>query len=253
MLVGLTIAFLLALSITATALSQEPAQYQVIKVKFKVLDREGGILPGVALSARLDAGSNRLPPDKLLKVGASKDEYIYSVDDATYSLFSNEQTSNADGILEVPFIVFQNRPDQIDYELNAYYGKERTNRIFPKDRKRAFSATDDGAFLSLQIDALPPFTMPRILVAIACWLGATLMGALLFFRGVYKSLLSAGKSIDLSRALCWSGVLLISLIALGCAYWLFLPKIINLYYFFIFLFVIWLLHMLFTVFPKRSS
>jgi hypothetical protein len=79
------------------------------------------------------------------------------------------------------------------------------------------------------------------------------MGALLFFRGVYKSLLAGGRSIDLSRALCWSGVLVISLVALGLAYWLILPKILNLYIFLGFLFAIWFLHMLFIVLPKRTS
>jgi hypothetical protein len=46
-------------------------------------------------------------------------------------------------------------------------------------------------------------------------------------------------------------VLLVSLISLGLAYWLFLPKLISLYIFLAFLLAIWFLHLLFAVLPKR--
>jgi len=235
----------------SASVAQAPAQYQVIKLKYKILSSDGDILPGATLAARLDTGSSRMAPDKNLKAGTGEDEYAYSVDDPGHTIFSSEQTSNADGLLELPVIVYQNRPDPIDYELIVFYGKERSNRVYPKDQKRAFSSADAGATVTLQVNAVQPLTFPRLLMALLCWLGATVMGALLFFRGVYRSLLASGKSIDLSRALCWSGVLLVSLLSLGLAYWLFLPKLMNLYIFLGFLLAIWFLHLLFAVLPKR--
>jgi hypothetical protein len=237
---------------TVSLLGQEPAQYQVIKVRFKVLSRDGEVLPRASLAARLDSSSARVPPDKTLKAGLGRDEYSYSTDDSTFSVFSSEQISNEEGALEVPFVVYKNRPDSIDYELACFYQNDRINRLYPHGRKRAISYSDAGSLVTLTVDALPPLTLPRLLLVIAAWLGATIMGALLFFRGVYRSLLAQGRPIDLSRALCWSGLLFVSLTAMALLYWLSLPKILNLYVFIAFLLVIWLLHLVFTVLPKRT-
>ena len=243
----------LGLSLFAASLNAaEPTQYQVIKVRFKLLSRDGEPLSGASLASRLDSSSSRLPPEKSIKAGAGKEEYSYSTDDSTYSIFSNEQIANEDGLLEVPFVVYRNRPDPIDYELSCFYDKDRINRLFTNNRKRSISSSDSGTLVTLTVDAVPPVTFPRLLLVIFAWVGATIMGALLFFRGVYKSLLSKGKPIDLSRALCWSGVLLVSLIAAALLYWLLLPKVVNLYIFIGFLFVVWVLHLVFTVLPKRA-
>jgi hypothetical protein len=79
------------------------------------------------------------------------------------------------------------------------------------------------------------------------------MGFLLFFRGMYPRWLANGKSIDLSRALCWSGTLLICLFALGLIYWWLLPRIFGLWIFFALLFVIWLAHLAVSVSARRRT
>lgn len=235
-----------------TGLAQTPTQYQVIKVRFQILSRGGEPLPKATLAARLDSSSSRKPSDKTIGAGQEQGEYAYSADNPEYTIFSSEQISGEDGLLEVPFVVYKDKPDPIDYELSCLYGKERSNRLLVKNQKQAISSADGGTLITLTIDALAPLPVSRLLIVILVWVGASIMGALLFFRGVYRALLSEGKPIDLSRALCWSGVLLISLTAMALLYWLLLPKVVNLYIFMAFLFAVWLLHLIFTVLPKRA-
>jgi hypothetical protein len=231
---------------------QQPAQYQLIRVRYRLLDRNGRPLPKASLLARLDPTSSRLPPDRTLRTQAGSEEFTYSQDDADFIIFSNQQYADDAGIAELPVIVYANRPDPIDYELNSLYGSERMNRVASGDRRAAFTASDAGNTRELRLDAVGRVPTMNYLMAAGLWLGATIMGGLLFFRGVYRSLLSGGRSIELSRALCWSGSLLITLIAMALAYWFFLPHILNLYVVLGFLFVIWFLHLLFTVVPKRA-
>ena len=239
------------LLVPAVDAQQQPAQYQLIRVRYRLLDRNGRPLPKASLLARLDSSSTRLPPDRTLRTQAGNEEFTYSLDDSDFIIFSNQQYADDAGIVDLPVIVYSNRPDPIDYELNSLYGSERANRLQPGNRRAAFTASDAGSTRELRLDAVGGVPSLNYILAAGLWLGATIMGGLLFFRGVYRSLLSSGRSIERSRALCWSGSLLIALIALGLVYWLFLPHVLNLYVVIGFLFVIWFLHLLFTVIPKR--
>ncbi|MCW5976552.1 MAG: hypothetical protein KIT09_00670 [Bryobacteraceae bacterium] len=232
--------------------AQQPAQYQLIRVKYRLLDRNGRPLTRASISARLDSGSSRAPSDRTLRTLAGSEEFVYSLDDPGFIIFSNQQYADEAGMTELPVIVYANRSEPIDYELSSLYGVERTNRVAARDRKAAFTLSDAGSTRELRLDAVGGVPSMNYLIAAGLWLGATIMGGLLFFRGVYRSLLAGGRSIELSRALCWSGFMLITLVALGLAYWLFLPHIVNLYVLTVFLFAIWFLHLLFTVLPKRA-
>lgn len=231
----------------SVAYAQEPAQYQLIHVRFRLIDKNGDVLEKVNLGARLDAKSSRPPANKILKVG----DIEYSLDEQRYIFFS-QQLSDAHGMVEVPFIVYENRTDPIDYEINASYGTDKGNKVTDHDQRQAFTSEDNGKARTVRLDVIAERPALNYVIGFVAWLFATAMGALLFFRAIYQSLLASGKPIDLSRALCWSGALLVSLTALGLVYWFLLPQILNLYVFFGFLFIIWFLHLLFTVMPKRG-
>jgi hypothetical protein len=231
---------------------QEPAQYQVIRVNFRVTDRNGKPLPNASLLARLDPSSGRPAPDRVLKARLGGEEYIYSIDEPDYVIFSNQQYADQDGIVSLPVIVYANRPDPIDYELNGMYGQERANRVPPNSRKRSFSAADIGATMPLAFDVVGDVPASNYLVALGIWIAAAVMGSLLFFRGVYRYLLASGRSIEISQALCWSGSLFVAVAALGLLYWLLLPHVVNVYIVLGFLLAVWLAHLLFTVLPRRA-
>jgi hypothetical protein len=229
------------------ASAQEAAQYQLIKVKYRLVDKNGDVLEKVNLGARLDLKSPRPPADRTLKVG----DIEYSTDDPKFTYFS-QQLSDSHGMVEVPIIVYDNRPDPIDYELGASYGTDKGNKVTERDQRQSFTSSDNGVTRTIRLDVVAERPALNYLIGLAAWVIATIMGALLFFRAIYQSLLSSGRPIDLSRALCWSGALLVSLTALGFVYYFLLPQVLNFYVFFGFLFVIWFLHLLFTVMPKRA-
>ncbi len=229
-----------------------PAQYQLIRIKFRVIDLDGRPLENASVSARLDSDSSRKPPDRTLRVKAGEDEYTYSQDDSSYPVFSNQQHVNADGIAEVPFIVYANRTDPIDYDLSILYKEANRNVVFASDRKRPVTIQDAGMTQTLRANVRRQVPVPEFLLAISAWIGITVMGCLLFFRGVYRRLLEGRKAVELSRALCWSGALFICLFALGLVYWWVLPHIFSVWMFMIFLAVIWLAHLLVTVMSRRT-
>ena len=243
-----------AAALVAPAVAQEPPQYQVIHVPYRILDRAGRPLAHAQLAAKLDPSDAQQLPERTLRARVGGDEYLYSLDDERYTIFSELQTSKSDGLVDLPVIVYANRPDDyIAYQLNCLYGATRTNQVYPDRRKVWYKAADAGKQRTLYLDVVGEVPVTNWLIGTVAWLGATLMGALLFFRGVYPRMLAGGHSIDHSRALCWSGALFVSLAALALFYWLFLPQVINLYLFLGFLLVVWFVHMLVTVVPSHTQ
>ena len=94
---------------TAAPTTPPPAQYQLIRVRYRVVDLDGRPLENASISARLDADSSRKPPDRVIKVKAGEDEFAYTQDDSGFPVFSNAQHVNAEGLAEVPIIVYANR------------------------------------------------------------------------------------------------------------------------------------------------
>ncbi len=238
---------------TAAPTTPPPAQYQLIRVRYRVVDLDGRPLENASISARLDADSSRKPPDRVIKVKAGEDEFAYTQDDSGFPVFSNAQHVNAEGLAEVPIIVYANRTEPIDYDLSALYKEANRNVLFAADRKHAYSLQDTGAIQNLRANVRRQVPTSEFLIALIAWIGISIMGLLLFFRGVYPRLLDGRRSIDLSRALCWSGALFVCLLALGLVYWWVLPHIFSVWMFLILLAVIWLAHLLMTVIPRRAA
>jgi|CZKS01.1.fsa_nt_gi hypothetical protein len=239
------------------ALAQEPASpaaYQPIRIKFRVVDLDGRPLEGASVAARLDPESTRLPPDHVLKAKSGADEFTYTLSEQMFPVFSTQQHVGPEGFCEVPFIVYSNRQDQpIDYEMLVLYKEPNRNVLFSADTHRSVTNTDDGKGFTLHTNVRKQVELSSLIVALIAWFGVTVMGFLLFFRGMYPRWLANGKSIDLSRALCWSGTLLICLFALGLIYWWLLPRIFGLWIFFALLFVIWLAHLAVSVSARRRT
>jgi hypothetical protein len=229
----------------------QPAQYQVMRIRFQVLDLDGRPLEGSIVAARLDSASTRMPPDKPLKVKSGDEEFIYGTEEQ-YPIFSTKQTASDDGFAEVPFIVYANRSDPIDYQLSVAYKGHRKNYLVAQEQARAVSMQDSNATYTLHADVRREVKSTHLIVAIVAWLGVTAMGFLLFMSALYPRWLKAGKPIDLARALCWSGVIFVSLAMLGIVYWWLFPHFINAWVFFGALIAIWLIHLLATVLPQRA-
>lgn len=230
-----------------------PAAYQPIRVKFRVLDLDGRPLEGATISARLDPASTRMPPDKVLKGKSGADEFTYVPGEQMFPIFSTQQQVGPEGFCEVPFIVYSNRPDAIDYELSGLYKQPNREVLVSADTHQSFTNGDDNRLIILHTNVHKQLVLSSLLVALAGWIGVTIMGALLFFRAIYPLCLSKGIAVDLGRALCWSGALLICLFSLGLLYWWLLPHIIGLWIFFVLLFAIWLLHLLFSMLAERRA
>ncbi len=247
---------ILALACAAMAQTQQtaPAAYQPIRVKFRVVDLDGRPLEGAAVSARLDPESSRLPPDKVLKARAGADEFAYNLGDDRFTVFSTQQHVGPEGFAEVPFIVYSNRADQpIDYELLVQYKEPNRNVLFASDSHKAMTTGDDGRVITLHANVRKEVAVSNLVIGLIAWLGITVMGFLLFFRGMYRRWLQNGKSIELSRALCWSGTLFICLFAMGLIYWWLLPRILGLWLFVGLLFAVWLAHLLVSVGMQRRT
>lgn len=228
-----------------------PAAYQPIRVRFRVLDMDGRPLEGATISARIDPTSTRLPPDKILKAKSGADEFTYTVGEQMFPIFSTQQQVGPEGFCEVPFIVYSNRNDAIDYDLDGLYKEPNRQILVSIDAHQSFTNGDDNRLIILHTNVRRQLALSSLLVALAAWIGATIMGFLLFFRGMYRYWLARGRSVDQSRALCWSGTLLIWLLSLGLVYWWLLPHIIGLWIFFSLLFVIWLLHLIISVLTQK--
>jgi hypothetical protein len=231
-----------------------PAAYQPIRVRFRVVDLDGRPLEGASVAARLDPESSRLPPDKVLKAKAGADEFTYSLGDDRFTVFSTQQHVGPEGFTEVPFIVYSNRADQpIDYELMVQTKEPNRNVLFAADTHKAMTTGDDGRTLTLHANTRREVAVSSLVIGLIAWLGITVMGFLLFFRGMYRRWLQGGRSIDLSRALCWSGTLFICLFAMGLIYWWLLPRILGLWLFVGLLFAVWLAHLLVSVGMQRHT
>jgi hypothetical protein len=228
-----------------------PAAYQPIRVKFRVLDLDGRPLEGATISAHLDTVSTRVPPDKVLKGKSGADEFTYTLGEQMSPIFSTQQQVGTEGFCEVPFIVYSNRSDAIDYELDGLYKQPNKQVLVSADIHQSFTNGDDNRLIILHANVRREFMISSLLVALAAFLGVTLMGFLLFFRGVYPFLLSRGWSIDASRAVCWAGTSLICLAALMGFYWWLLPHYINVWVVLAFLLAIWILHVLVSMLTHR--
>lgn len=250
----LTLGILLAACVVPAQEHTAPAAYQPIRIRFRVIDLDGRPLEGASVAARLDPESTRLPPDHVLKAKSGADEFSYTVGESMFPVFSTQQHVGTEGFSEVPVVVYSNRPDQpIDYELLVLYKEPNRNVLFSADVHKSMTNSDDGKVFTLHTNVRKQVELSSLLVGLIGWLGVTIMGFLLFFRGMYPRWLANGKSIDLSRALCWSGTLLICLFALGLVYWWLLPRILGLWMFFILLFVIWLAHLAVSVGAQRRT
>lgn len=244
---------LLTVSFAAAQGPNAPAAYQPIRVKFRVLDLDGRPLEGASLAGHLDAESSRLPPDRVLSAKSGADEFSYSLGDPGFTIFSNQQHVGPDGYCEVPFIVYSNRAEQpIDYELMALYNQPNRNVLLAADMHKGLTNADDGRTFILHANVRKQFEISSLLVALACWIGGTIMGFLLFFRGLYRYWLSNDKSVELSRALCISGTLFVCLFTLALVYWWLLPHIIGVWVLFGVCLTIWLLHFVVTMTTKRA-
>lgn len=246
------------LAVACAAMAQQPqtapAAYQPIRMKFRVVDLDGRPLEGASVAARLDPESSRLPPDKVLKAKAGADEFTYTTGEQMFPIFSIQQHAGAEGFAEVPFIVYSNRPDQpIDYELLVLYKEPNRNVLFAGDTHRALTSGDDGRAVTLHANVRREVAVSSLVVSIVAWLGITVMGFLLFFRGMYRRWLQNGKSVELSRALCWNGTLFVCLFAMGLIYWWLLPRFLGLWLFVGLLFGIWLAHLLVSVGMRRRT
>jgi len=247
---------ILAMGCAALAQTQQtaPAAYQPIHMKFRVVDLDGRPLEGAAVSARLDPESSRLPPDKVLKARTGADEFTYAQSDDRFTEFSTKQHVGPEGFSEVPFIVYSNRADQpIDYELLVLYKEPNRNVLFSGETHRSVTSGDDGRQVTLHANVRKEVAVSSLAIGLIAWIGITVMGFLLFFRGMYRRWLEKGKSIELSRALCWSGTLFICLFAMGLIYWWLLPRILGLWLFVGLLFAIWLAHLLVSVGMRRRT
>ena len=245
------------LLLAAAAMAQQqaaPAAYQPIRIKFRVLDLDGRPLEGASVAARLDPESSRLPPDKVLKAKAGADEFTYTVGEQMYPIFSSQQHVGPEGFAEVPFVVYSNRADQpIDYDVMVLYKDPNRDVLFASDKHRPETNSDDGRVVTLHTNVRKELAASSLLISLVAWLGITVMGFLLFFRGMYRRWLDGGKSIELSRALCWSGTLFVCLFALALIYWWMLPHILGLWLFVGLLFAVWLAHLLVSVSMQRRA
>lgn len=240
----------------ATALAQEPspappAAYQPIRVTFQVLDLDGRPLEGASIAARLDPASTRLPPDKEIKAKSGAEEFKYMAGEQMFPIFSTQQTTGPDGRCEVPFIVYSNRNDAIDYDLDGLYKEPNHQVLVSGDAHLSLTNGDDKRSIVVHANVRRQLALSILLGALAAWAGITIMGFLLFFRGMYRYWLSNGKPIDLARSLCWSGTILICMVGLGLVYWWMLPHIVGLWLFFSLLFAIWLLHLIVSMLARN--
>lgn len=230
-----------------------PAGYQPIRVKFRVLDLDGRPLEGATISARLDPASTRVPPDKVLKAKSGADEFTYVLGEPMYPIFSTQQQVGPEGFCEVAFIVYSNRSDAIDYELSGLYKQPNREVLVSADTHQSFTNGDDNRLIILHASVRRELLLSSFLIALGAWIGITIMGFLLFFRGIYPFWLNRGWAIDRSRALCWNGVLLVCLGTLAVAYWWLLPHVIGLWLFFSLLLAIWLLHLIISMLSGRQA
>jgi hypothetical protein len=169
-------------------------------------------------------------------------------------IFSINQHVSPEGYAEVPFIVYSNRADQpIDYVLLVQYKEPNRNVLFASERHKAMTTGDDNRVMTLHSDVRKEVAVSNLLIALIGWIGITVMGFLLFFRGMYRHWLQNGKSIELSRALCWSGTLFVCLLSLGLLYWYLLPRYLGLWLIVGLLFAIWLAHLLVSVGTSRRA
>ena len=235
------------------AAQESPAAYQPIRITFRVLDLDDRPLEGASLAARLDSGSSRVPPDRIIKGKSGADEFSYALGQPSYPVFSNQQHTGPEGRCQIPFIVYSNRSNQpIDYEMMALYNEPNRNILFSNDRHQSLTNADDGRVITIHANVRRQLPVSLVLIALVCWIGGTIMGFLLFFRGLYRYWLNKGRPVEFSRALCYSGTLFISLLTLGLVYYEFLPHIVGLWLFFGVLFVIWLLHFIIVMVTKRQ-
>jgi hypothetical protein len=178
---------------------------------------------------------------------------VYAQDDQRGTIFSNQQVVDAQGVCTVPFIVYSNRSAPVEYELNVQYDQAGTNVIARRDAKQSFTGSSNNSVLTIHTSVRRKVAASLALFGAIALVCVTIIGALLFFRGVYPRLIDGGRGIDLGRALCWSGVLFIFLLALGVLYWWLLPYVLGMWVFLALLFIIWLVHFLVTVLPRRSQ
>jgi hypothetical protein len=247
----LIIGILLAASAAMAQDQGGPAAYQPIRVKFRVMDLDGRPFEGVTVSARLDSGSTRVPPDKVLKAKSGVDEFTYIVGEQNSPIFSTQQQTGPDGVCEVPFIVYSNRTDPIDYELGGLYKQPNRDILVRADGHQSFTNGDDNRLIVLHANIRRDITPSIWLMSLACWLGASTMGFLLFYKGFYRYWLSKGKTVEHSRALCTTGTIFVSLLAMGTLYWWLLPHYVSLWLFFGMLFVIWLFFLIISILTQK--
>jgi hypothetical protein len=219
--------------------SRPPAEYQIARLKFRIVDLDGRSLDGATVFVRMDASSTRLPPDRQIRATAGGDEIAYDAGDRNFRLHKGDQTTNSQGLCEVPFIVYANRTDPIDYELSVAYGNSQANQLSDREAKLPVYPQDDGKTIWLHARVHRILKWPQYLAAAGILVASLAVGWILFFQLWYPVMLHS-QSIPRARALVWLSTLLLLLAAFAFDYWMYLPLVVAPLQLFVFLFALWL-------------